>query len=213
VSYNYFLPKPRELPDEEEKPRRSSFPAAGVRGPTVTPATSTHAPALHFYRCADCFGTMALETGDSGARCDCGGELDYLGKAKNDRLIVEGVRVPCDPRCTSAIGPKCDCACGGANHGSGALVHVEIDAGGVPVVSKPADLPARRGIAEVFRARYQRALDGYKAKVGTLNGADPVGWQIREQLRHARRFRTQRRRMAAIDAADSLLSQYVRPRR
>lgn len=23
----------------------------------------------------------------------------------------------CDPRCTGAIGPNCECACGGANHG------------------------------------------------------------------------------------------------
>ena len=24
---------------------------------------------------------------------------------------------PCDVRCTSAIGPECNCACNGANHG------------------------------------------------------------------------------------------------
>ena len=211
MSFNPFLPQPK-VSTEVEEPRRSSFPAAGVTGPSVTPATSTHAPALHFFQCADCFGHAALETNNTETRCDCGGELDYMGKAKNDRLIVEGVRVPCDPRCTAAIGPKCDCACSGANHGSGALVRVEIDKGGVPIVSQPADLPARLGIAEVFRARYKRALKGYEQKVGTLNGADPVGWQIREQLRHARRFRTQRRRLAAIDAADSLLAQYERPR-
>ena len=78
--------------------------------------------------------------------------------------------------------------------------------------AKPADLPVRLGVAEVFRARYGRALTSYERKVGTLNGADPVGWQIREQLRHARRFRTQRRRLAAIDAAESLLLKYERPR-
>ncbi len=26
--------------------------------------------------------------------------------------------VACDARCTSARGPKCDCSCGGANHGA-----------------------------------------------------------------------------------------------
>lgn len=27
-------------------------------------------------------------------------------------------RTECGPRCTSAIGPACDCKCGGENHGS-----------------------------------------------------------------------------------------------
>jgi hypothetical protein len=34
---------------------------------------------------------------------------------------VKGRLVPdhkCDVRCTGATGPKCDCSCGGANHGS-----------------------------------------------------------------------------------------------
>lgn len=34
---------------------------------------------------------------------------------------IKGRLVPdhkCDARCTSATGPKCDCSCGGANHGA-----------------------------------------------------------------------------------------------
>jgi hypothetical protein len=212
VSYSHFGHRPK-LGAEVEKPRRASFPAAGAStpSPTITPARATTAAALYFYRCADCFGHCALETHNDATRCDCGGELDYLGHAKNNRLVIEGVRVPCDSRCTNAIGPKCECGCFGANHGTRALVHVEVDAGGVPTISKPADLPARLGIAEVFRARYERAREGYDRKVGTLTGADPVGWQIREQIRNARKYRTQKRRLAAISAAESLLLNYRKP--
>jgi len=38
---------------------------------------------------------------------------------------IEGFKVdtvPCDSRCTEAKGHKCDCSCGGANHGKGHLV-------------------------------------------------------------------------------------------
>jgi hypothetical protein len=212
MSFNPFFPAPK-LGVEEEKPPRSSYPAAGASAPSVTPATSTTAAALHFYRCADCFGTAALETHNEATRCDCGGELDYLGRAKNDRLVVEGVRVPCDSRCTNARGPKCECGCFGANHGTKALVHVEIDAGGVPTISKPGDIRDRQGIADVFRARYDKARSNYNFKVGTLTGADPAGWQIREQIRNARKYRNQKRRIAAIDAADALLLQYRKPNR
>lgn len=39
-------------------------------------------------------------------------------------VTVRAVRVRvtstrCDPRCTGATGPRCDCSCGGHNHGAG----------------------------------------------------------------------------------------------
>lgn len=39
--------------------------------------------------------------------------------------VVKGRYNPdhrCDPRCENAVGPSCDCSCGGKNHGRGYLV-------------------------------------------------------------------------------------------
>ena len=36
-------------------------------------------------------------------------------------VVIEGRysdRIKCGPRCQSAIGPSCECACGGENHGT-----------------------------------------------------------------------------------------------
>lgn len=33
-------------------------------------------------------------------------------------LKVTMRKMPCDGRCTSAMGPSCSCSCGGRNHGS-----------------------------------------------------------------------------------------------
>jgi hypothetical protein len=49
-----------------------------------------------------------------------------------NRLMVTGLECPCDGRCTGAVGPNCDCSCGGANHGSHRLITVNKDAGAVP---------------------------------------------------------------------------------
>jgi hypothetical protein len=153
---------------------------------------------------------VALEDAHTGARCDCGGQLEYLGRAKHERLVIDGMEVPCDARCVNARGPKCECGCMGANHGSGAVVHVEIDAGGVPVASKPADLAKRRGIAELYRSKLARVQAAYVEKVGAVVGQDGAAWQIRAQIANAQKFKTQKRRLAAIDAAGALLLQYRR---
>jgi hypothetical protein len=185
-----------------------------IPGPAAAPAAlqTTRPPdkgaPLHFFRCGDCFGTLALETGRSDAVCDCGGQLEYLGRAKHERLVIDGLTVPCDARCISARGPKCECGCGGANHGSNALVAVERDAGGIPRATPRGDRATRHAIADLFRARMAKAKASYRAKVGDGCSYDPAAWQIREQLKNARRFKTQKRRLAAIDAAEALLSTY-----
>jgi hypothetical protein len=53
-----------------------------------------------------------------------------------------------------------------------------------------------------------KAKTAYRAKVGDGCGYDQAAWQIREQLKNARRFKTQKRRLAAIDAAEALLATY-----
>lgn len=207
---------PPKLGDEpdwmRDDPERGEFspPIAGNSAGSA-PLARGPGPPLHFYRCGDCFGYLALDRGDTGARCDCGGALEYLGRAENERLIVDGLRVPCDPRCVNARGPKCECGCNGANHGNGALVEVTIDAGGVPVASKPQDRAKRHEIARVYRAALASVEAGYTEKVGQVVGYDAAAWQIREQIKNAKKFKTQKRRLAAIAAAEGLLREYRRP--
>lgn len=46
--------------------------------------------------------------------------IECCGKPLS-RTPVKGVRndTPCDDRCTEAKGHKCECSCGGKNHGAG----------------------------------------------------------------------------------------------
>jgi hypothetical protein len=213
VSFSPYRPKigalderPKDDPHFWERSAERPAPLEGGARPARLPGTSG-AP-LHFYRCGDCFGNYATEAQENGLRCDCTGALEYLGRAKHERLIVDGLAIPCDARCISARGPKCECGCGGANHGNGTLVPVERDAGGIPHVSKPADRQKRHAIADTFRAQLKRARNTYRARVGEVSGYDAPAWQIREQLQNARKFKTQKRRLAAIDAAERLLLEY-----
>lgn len=58
---------------------------------------------------------------------------------RRQRLVEEGQAAPCDGRCTNAVGPTCDCVCGGRNHGTKALVTVSFDRGPVPVAPVMGD--------------------------------------------------------------------------
>lgn len=46
--------------------------------------------------------------------CSCGRRV--LGEPVRGTM---NKRIPCDARCTNAVGPACSCSCGGANHGGG----------------------------------------------------------------------------------------------
>jgi len=102
-----------------------------------------------FYRCGLCLGSFAVDGGSvggnmRGSRCDCGGELSYMGRVQRDRLVMDQIGTPCDHRCTNATGPLCDCRCGGANHGSQRIVMIQVDKVGVPrIVSGTPDQAKR----------------------------------------------------------------------
>ena len=112
----------------------------------------------HYYRCRSCCFVVALEgklestvnetTGGTEykLRCVCDGKLELLGRVCRARrgLVLDSERCACDGRCTNAPGPSCDCKCGGGNHGTGRMVPIEIDAGGIPrlVVGAAAEVAA-----------------------------------------------------------------------
>ncbi len=116
--------------------------------------------ARHFFRCKTCLTPYALELEDvkkfaglpACPWCGYAGEPEYMGEVVRDRLTVETALCPCDDRCTSATGPKCDCQCGGKNHGKGWLV-VIADNGAVPVE------PGRADKALIRRREFEAAKD------------------------------------------------------
>lgn len=78
---------------------------------------TTTAPARFLGRCKSCGTRVAVVLSHHHTRdlhqCPCG---RFVGVER-----VKGVYNPdrvCDPRCTGAVGPKCSCECGGANHGA-----------------------------------------------------------------------------------------------
>jgi hypothetical protein len=126
----------------------------------------------HYYRCTDCLTVAATEqplpterknygpetvTAECGA---CGGRIEYMGPVIKVRRILTDVKYlcPCDERCTGARGPDCDCQCGGANHGTGAMVRVEITEGLPRLMVRPG---ARLGGAKEYRALLARVMDGW----------------------------------------------------
>jgi hypothetical protein len=59
----------------------------------------------------------------SYTKCAVAIEGGYKGRCSNTAAFtpirVKVTRTECGPRCTGAVGPACDCKCGGANHGGG----------------------------------------------------------------------------------------------
>ena len=112
-----------------------------------------------YVRCCDCLQVAAVDDRPpTGALCGaCGGKIEAMGKVHIDRLVVgHRSEIPCDGRCTGASGPNCDCSCGGANHGSGKLVEVEVTEGlpRVKILAKPEAM----AVAEEWRALQQKVL-------------------------------------------------------
>ena len=119
----------------------------------------------YYYRCHDCLSVCATEVdvmpyGSEKVRCSaCDGLLESLGQVQRDRLVHFETRSVCDCRCTSARGPKCDCQCGGENHGSGLTVTVTRDAGAVPSVDMLADDRTAQRAAFARATEYRQALE------------------------------------------------------
>lgn len=119
-----------------------------------------------FWRCGRCLTVFATEGEPAGLRdlrCACGGACRSMGMVERGRLVHLEQRCACDARCTSARGPRCDCQCGGENHGTGRIVTVKWDMGGVPratldvaaAVRKAEEFEAVAGVLrEEIEARY-----------------------------------------------------------
>ena len=114
----------------------------------------------HYYRCVDCLSIAAAE-GPAVLKGLCGlcaGKIEHMGRVQGVRLVKDSWECPCDGRCTSARGPRCDCPCGGKNHGSNMVVRVVRDAGPVPRFDLAWDRVAA-ATAEEWRRGYSAVLN------------------------------------------------------
>lgn len=146
------------------------------------------ATARQFYRCEDCLAVAAVDGkrgevengwGQINAACGaCGGRMEHMGQVGSDphRLVTLGEQTPCDDRCTFATGPKCNCKCGGDNHGSKLLVIVTRDAGERPTVTPARDISRHRLLAESYRMTRDAARARLDQRYGAVMAAKRAGY-------------------------------------
>lgn len=132
----------------------------------------------NFYRCRSCLSVVAVDGKmPHGAVCGACGRSGWwhMGEVHQDRLVKVEDRCACDDRCTSARGPKCNCRCGGKNHGTHLVVTVVTDQGKVPLVKVPSSDEAHR-IADEWDA----ATSGIRAELDEL--MNTRGWLPQEKF-------------------------------
>lgn len=147
-----------------------------------------------------------LDAAASAFRATCGlcdGKIEVMGRVKGSGTMVTASHVipACDSRCTGATGPKCDCPCGGVNHGTGAIVRVEQTATTPRVIMR--DREKARQIAVEWRAELERVAATRPGRLAALSGwlfADDysVVQQYRSIVSNACSLRTHKGRMAAL---------------
>ena len=105
-----------------------------------------------FWRCNDCLSVVAIEHQTNLLKCGCcRGVMGLMGRVERDILVNDEIRCACDARCTSASGPKCNCHCGGVNHGTGKVVLVTVEAGSPPIATPRKDNAKHLTQAKEFR--------------------------------------------------------------
>lgn len=173
--------------------------------------TDTKRPARTYLRCRACLTTVVVEGKvDADAACGgCGGTFSVVGKVKGKAVFRDELRCACDGRCTNAPGPACDCSCGGANHGTGRVVTVEVEAGRA-VVRTPDPATAAARAAEyraalaaadaAIVARHGRDLERYKAGEFLPRPTWDAIERDRAARRHAAGLKTHSKRVAALRA-------------
>jgi hypothetical protein len=92
--------------------------------------------------------------------------LRYMGRVQQTNLVKTGVKSACDLRCTNAVGPKCDCLCEHANHGTHRLVIFDKVVGRLEVVEKDLLNDNERYLARI--KRMAAAKNSIKVRVITF---------------------------------------------
>lgn len=164
-----------------------------------------------FYRCRDCLAVVAIDSETPlrpywhvpQATCAaCKGDMELMGRVSRDHaaLVKDEERCACDARCTHAMGPNCDCKCGGENHGTGKVVEVVVVVGGVPVISVEATADLLR-IATQWRQAIA-LVEAAKTAISDKPKFDSVDYTkmriLKDAVHRARLLRTHDSRMNCL---------------
>lgn len=149
----------------------------------------------HYYRCDSCLGVWAI----NGQKlpeiiCSCLGRWLHIGIVFENRLNQEKEKAPCDNRCTNASGPSCSCPCRSINHGTGRVVTVLVDAGGIP---RAQDLGEDEELRLVIANQWRKTLE-IAIKMFNLTKDYRQKNIINEAIRKARKLKTHDKRMTLL---------------
>ncbi len=163
---------------------------------------------ISYHRCEDCLSVFALKNIPAWprAKCACGGDCEFMGFVEKARLVKTEHRCPCDHRCTNAGGPNCDCSCGGANHGTQKLVECTVDLGKAPVAQNAPNYAVCEELGQalgrmdhLLRVKFGDDMSRYERGDQIYSWATKVAIRdAKQDMRRARLYATQKRRMAAF---------------
>lgn len=109
---------------------------------------------LECHRCRDCLTVAFSDLRNGLPSCGiCSGAWEHQGSVDKHGLYEVHSRTACDERCTGAAGKKCECQCGGENHGTGATIEYRVGLGNVPKNAKSRDILALRARVSDWRSR------------------------------------------------------------
>jgi hypothetical protein len=152
---------------------------------------------LYYHKCDDCLTTFS-STERHIDLCDCEGKVTFMGVVHGDKYVQTSNKAPCDGRCTHAMGPVCDCGCGGINHGTGRTVQTVIKEGKVQVVDPSKDIYDDMVRGYKFRELKNKAEDLYKKVFGHISPWERDARVARFELNKALGLRVYDRRQKAI---------------
>lgn len=174
--------------------------------------------ALHYHKCVDCLMPFVTETRQSEPCPYCDATAtEWMGQVRMDSLVKTEEQTPCDCRCTSAVGPKCVCKCGGKNHGTNMTVEVIKGIRAVPPTPESGTPYERflvvqkaQAVAKEWKEGYSKTVEALQSKWGqTLEDYQsrrwisdkPTWWamyNVENMLRKARQARTHKSRMEKL---------------
>lgn len=152
---------------------------------------------LYYHKCNDCLTPFA-STERHIDECDCTGAVTFMGVVHGDTYTQTANRAPCDGRCTHAMGPTCDCGCGGVNHGTGRVVSTVVKEGKVKVVDPSADVYDDMVRGYKYRELRDKAEEIYAKAFADVNKWERNARVARLELNKALGLKVYERRQNAI---------------
>lgn len=194
---------------------------------TTTQTTEARVAKFNGYSCNRCAEWFYSSQMFRSATCPiCDGRITFRGAVRQNRSVTFDAEIPpCDGQCTSARGTKCECKCGGRNHGSGRTITVTVAAGKAQVSLDDPELAQRlrdsrrpqieaaevyeehvmARLSEVYGTVFQQYRDGV-----WMDEADfrkyLQGSSLRREVALSRRLKTPAGRVRRLQAVEDALT-------